>query len=226
MKKNHLFWVHNGKDVSWASLNVSMCLYNGHLGERGKWPLREVWSVQLKTTLSSNLCRERKPSKSCQNVPIQLRTLEENTKNHLPLTWKFSWKSFFTTHPELPTCTSVQSNSSILDWSIPKNFLHRNEATIKVQNAECVTVKPKNYFEILLPAHAELQKLIFLHPKQKVVKASTYKRYCGQFWFIIARQWQKNRLLNFKRPFFWHNAHRNKWVKVHMKSVTLYLPFL
>ena len=58
-----LFWVHNSKDVSWASLNVSMCLDNGHLGERDKWPLREVWSVQSKTTLSSNLCRGKKPSK-------------------------------------------------------------------------------------------------------------------------------------------------------------------
>lgn len=72
--------MHNSKDVSGASLNVSMCLDNGHLGERGKWPLREVWSVQSKTTLSSNLCRGKKPSKPCQNVPIQSRTLEKKTK--------------------------------------------------------------------------------------------------------------------------------------------------
>lgn len=111
---------------------------------------------------------------------------------------KILMKIFF----HYPPALQSKSNSSILDWSVFKNFLHRNEATIKVKNAECVAVKPKNYFEILLSAHAELQKLIFLHPKQKVVKASTYKRYCEQFWFIITRQWQETRLLNFKRPFF------------------------
>ena len=45
----------------------------------------------------------------------------------------------------------------------------------------CVTFKPKNYFEILLSAHARTSQANMLHLDQKTAKCTTRNQLCGKF---------------------------------------------
>ena len=45
----------------------------------------------------------------------------------------------------------------------------------------CVTLKPKNYLEILLSVHAQTSQANILHLDQKAVKCMTYKWLGGKF---------------------------------------------
>ena len=102
---------------------------------------------------------------------IQSTTSERKAKNHVTLTWKFPWKSCSTTH--LPF---LSSNPKILKAFLKpfptkmkptkcparekkrrqeKQIKRPKERTQKSKSQDCcVTLKPKNYLEILLSVHA------------------------------------------------------------------------
>ena len=77
-----------------------------------------------------------------------------------------------------------------------------------------VTLKPKNYLKILLPAHARtLQADIILHLEQKVRKCSICEWLCGKFWLFTARQWPDNGLTKSFKPCFSAKFPGAKWIK-------------
>ena len=44
----------------------------------------------------------------------------------------------------------------------------------------CATFKPKNYFEILLSAHARTLQALILHLAEKAAECTTWKRVCRE----------------------------------------------
>ena len=138
----------------------------------------------VRTTLSTNLCRVRRSFKPYQNEHDSVKETGEKGKNHVTLTRKFPQKSCFTTH--LPF---LSPNPKILK-AFPKTFptkmkltkcpaKAKNEAR-KAEEEERRGEKRKSR-EILLSGHARTLQTNILHLDQKTSKFTICKQFCGSF---------------------------------------------
>ena len=128
---------------------------------------------------------------------IQSKTPKKKAKNHVTLTWKFPWKSCFTTNPPF-----LSSNPKIIKAFLqtfptkmtptkcPAREKKMRQEKQKKRGGEkaksksqdcCVTFKPKNYLEILLSAHAQTSQANILHLDQKAAKCTICKWLCSKF---------------------------------------------
>ena len=157
-------------------------------------PFYRLWRHQFwlsRITLSADLCRVKRSFKPHQNEHNSVKdTREKRQKKHVNLTWKFPWKSCFTTH-----LMFFSSNPKILKAFLkpfptklkPTKRPEREKNEARKAKKEGRRTKPKVKGKttvsllILLSVHAWTSRANILHQDQKAAKCSTCKRLCGKF---------------------------------------------